>query len=164
MGNSFCPPASLACRQMTPPGAFTRAELPQLVGLTARQIKYLAEQGVVRPSLRPSFGRGSPTLYGIDDLHRLAVIGALSRLFGRGDRGEVQVSLARAVCETLATIERPWHDNYLLIDSQRVVIRTEAPALERALQRSGELIAIDLGRVSETLTDELAQPQRRAAA
>src|SRR5688500_6315962 len=58
-------------------GAFDSRSVRRIVGVTARQIQYWDETGLVRPSARAAAGRGTRRLYTCGDLVRLSVVRAL---------------------------------------------------------------------------------------
>lgn len=59
---------------MEPQRAYDSASVCRIVGLTARQIQYWDETGLVKPSASPATGRGSRRLYSFLDLVRLSVV------------------------------------------------------------------------------------------
>lgn len=53
--------------------AFTTREAQRLTGLSPRRLQYWDETGFIRPSVAARKGRGSPRLYGFQDLVQLRV-------------------------------------------------------------------------------------------
>ena len=57
--------------------AFTTRETQKLTGLSSRRLQYWDETGFIRPSVAARQGRGSPRLYGFQDLVQLRVAAQL---------------------------------------------------------------------------------------
>jgi uncharacterized protein (DUF433 family) len=57
--------------------AFTTREAQRLSGLSPRRLQYWDETGFIRPSIAARKGRGSPRLYGFQDLVQLRVAAQL---------------------------------------------------------------------------------------
>jgi len=141
------------------PQGYARSQVPALVGLTRRQVIYLAERGLVSPSVRGPSGRGSPTIYAYEDLRRLAVIAALTRL----TRGEVVLEQARAALSALERLsDGPWGGQVLLLDGELAWV-VEAGEVATMLEHQPELIVIDLGRTESALGVQLRRNNLMAA-
>ena len=57
-----------------PPTAFDSKTARRIVGVSLRQIQYWDERGLIRPSVKPSEGRGTKRLYSFSDLVCLKVV------------------------------------------------------------------------------------------
>lgn len=138
---------------------FVRSQVPDLVGLTRRQVTYLAEQGLVGPSVRGPSGRGSPTIYSYEDLRRLAALAALGRLAA----GEILLGQARKALAALEQLaEGPWEGQLLVIDTE-LAYTIPAGELRAVLEHQGELVVVDLGRIERALGVQLRRHSLRAA-
>ncbi len=56
------------------PISFRISEVSRVVGATHRQLDYWDKTGLVKPSLRPTSGRGSRRLYSIEDIFELKIL------------------------------------------------------------------------------------------
>lgn len=138
---------------------FTRSQVPGLAGLTQRQVEYLAEQGLVEPSVRGPSGRGSPTIYSYEDLRRLAVLAALGRLAG----GEIMLRQARLALAALGPLaERPWEGQLMVIDRE-LGYTIPSGELRAVLEHQGELVVVDLARIERALGVQMRRHGLRAA-
>ena len=92
---------------------FTGPQAAEAAQITYRQLDHWARRGWVAPSEQPSVGRGTPRLYSVDDVLRLAGLGHFAR---SGSRQQVSVlgelmsvvdlrDAAWLVCKNGASIE-----------------------------------------------------------
>jgi DNA-binding transcriptional MerR regulator len=66
------PGCPLACPGVN--GSFSTAHTSELTGMSGRQLRYLAERGVLSPSARKAPGRGASAFYSLEDLFKLSVL------------------------------------------------------------------------------------------
>ena len=100
---------------------YSSASSCRIVGVTARQIQYWDEIGLVRPSARPAAGRGTRRRYSFLDLLRLSVVHALIE---RGLRPRnIRKSLA-VLGEAYPRILDPLAQLKLVTDGERLFLVT----------------------------------------
>jgi len=78
--------------------SFTNQQISDYLGITPRQLTYLAEKGIVTPSVRDAYGSGSQRSYSYEDISRIVLVIALrgigvehSRLKGALDRWDLPI-------------------------------------------------------------------------
>lgn len=104
-----------------PREGFTSRTVARVVGISARQIQYWDEIGLVRPSARPAAGRGTRRIYSFLDLVRLSVV---RKLIERGlSPGKIRRSLA-VLQENMREILDPLAQLKLVTDGDRLFLVT----------------------------------------
>lgn len=53
---------------------FESKKIAKMLGISLRQIQYWDEQGIVQPSIKKAYGRGTRRLYSFEDLVQLKVV------------------------------------------------------------------------------------------
>jgi hypothetical protein len=138
--------------------AYPRALLSSLSGLSHRQIRHLAERGLLVPSVRASSGRGSPTLYSREDLTKLCVLGRILALTG----GELSRALAAAASEAIDTAETT-RGKVLVVDDDGAWL-AEDSELPRLIGGLPAALWVSLDDVESRIERDLARPRMAAAA
>src|ERR671925_556878 len=101
---------------------FTSAEVVKLTGITARQLQWWDEQGIVVPSRE-----GHRRLYSLDDLAEMAVIGELRRRgFPLQRVRKVARFLQRELGSRLAQTVGGASEYHLLTDGSHIYLETSA--------------------------------------
>lgn len=102
--------------------SFTSKEMVTLTGITARQLQWWDERGIVKP-LR----QGHRRLYSMEDLAEIAVICELrSRGFSLQRVRKVMRFLQREFSQRLAAIVSQSSEYHLLTDGSHLYLRTSA--------------------------------------
>lgn len=137
--------------------SFSSATACRIVGVTARQIQYWDEIGLVGPSAHPAAGRGTRRRYSFLDLVRLSVVHALIE---RGLRPRnIRKSLA-VLGEAVPRILDPLAQLKLVTDGERLFLVTaDSRQILDVLERQF-VFSIALG----PLVSELRGRARRLAA
>lgn len=121
-----------------------------LTGLSLRQLRYLNQQGLVRPSVRPPAGRGSEGLYAPSDLLALVVIERVRAVCGQ----EVRTERLRELVERLqARPPRP---------GQRLILDAEGPfihegSVDGILNRTTAALILDLDALEHEVEARLSR-------
>jgi len=135
---------------------YTLSEARRLTGYkTTHMVHYLARQGIVRPTVRGSRGRGNKRLYSYSDL---IILRAFRRLLDRG----LSVSKLRRAQDQFAKLYRDAElgsvpAKYLMTDGQRVIYEDDAGRLVD-LTEEGQLafaFVVDLEQINNELHDEI---------
>jgi DNA-binding transcriptional MerR regulator len=115
---------------------FTSHEVIALVGITARQLQWWDEKGVVRAARQ-----GHRRLYSADRLAELAVIGELRRKgFSLQGVRKVMRFLEREFGKGLADIVSHDSDYHLLTDGRQLYLETSANQIVNILKNSQQPI------------------------
>jgi DNA-binding transcriptional MerR regulator len=142
-----------------------QAELPgyptttvaRLTGLSVRQLDYLANKGVLRPSLADASGSGTRRRYSFDDLIALKTIGALR------DAG-VSLAAVRNVVSFLRSrgLAAPLAEARLLVEGHDVLwLETDQDVVSLLGRPSQQALrfVVDVGMVVSELRRQVAREQ-----
>jgi DNA-binding transcriptional MerR regulator len=115
---------------------FTSAEVVELTGITARQLQWWDEQGIVVPARE-----GHRRLYSLDDLAEMAVIADLRRRgFPLQKVRRVVRFLQRELGSRLAWTASTGSEYHLLTDGSRLYLRTSAKQIVDVLKNARQPI------------------------
>ena len=115
---------------------FTSAEVVKLTGITARQLQWWDEQGIVVPSRE-----GHRRLYSLDDLAEMAVIGELRRRgFPLQRVRKVARFLQRELGSRLAQTVGGASEYHLLTDGSHIYLETSAKQIVDILKNARQPI------------------------
>lgn len=118
------------------PERFTSAEVVKLTGITARQLQWWDEQGIVVPSRE-----GHRRLYSLDDVAEMAVIADLRRRgFPLQRVRKVVRFLQRELGSRLARTVSGGSEYHLLTDGSRLYLRTSAKQIVDVLKNARQPI------------------------
>ncbi|HEV2117021.1 MAG TPA: MerR family transcriptional regulator [Terriglobales bacterium] len=118
------------------PERFTSAEVVKLAGITARQLQWWDEQGIVVPSRE-----GHRRLYSLDDVAEMAVIADLRRRgFPLQRVRKVVRFLQRELGSRLARTVSGGSEYHLLTDGSRLYLRTSAKQIVDVLKNARQPI------------------------
>jgi DNA-binding transcriptional MerR regulator len=128
---------------------YPRSKLPQLVGLTRRQIAYLAERGLVLPSARGASGRGRATLYSWQDLLVMATLRRVLEI----SRTELGAKQAATVIEALRRDlgQEPLSYQCLVVDNESAFIVEDVRMVTQTLEAGRALLLVPLRSVESEL-------------
>jgi DNA-binding transcriptional MerR regulator len=131
---------------------FTTQQVVALTGITARQLQWWDEQGVVRPQRQ-----GRRRLYTEDNLMELAVIAQLRRKgFSLQGVRKVIRFLGRELKTGLAAVLRAGSDMHLLTDGKRLYLETSERQIVDILRNSRQpILGICLSDAVRRLRAEL---------
>ena len=111
---------------------YTSAEVMRLTGITARQLQYWDERGVVRP-----MRQGHKRVYSLDDLAEISVICDLrSRGFSLQRIRTVMRLLQREFRKRLVDTVSEHSEYHLLTDGQRIYLQSSADEIVDILKNS----------------------------
>jgi DNA-binding transcriptional MerR regulator len=122
----------------------------QMTGMSLRQLRYLAQVGLVVPSARRAGGRGETSLYTAGDLRRLLVVERLRAACGQEIRVE-RLQRALAALSRASEAER-----FLVMDAEACWV--QGLPLDGVLAQAQALVVVDL----RSLDDQLTLMLRRA--
>jgi DNA-binding transcriptional MerR regulator len=115
---------------------FTSAQIVQLTGITARQLQWWDEQGIVVPARE-----GHRRLYSLDDLAEIAVIADLRRRgFPLQKVRKVARFLERQLGSRLAETVSGGSEYHLLTDGSRLYLETSAKQIVDILKNARQPI------------------------
>jgi DNA-binding transcriptional MerR regulator len=115
---------------------FTSAQVVELTGITARQLQWWDEQGIVVPSRE-----GHRRLYSLDDLAEMAVIADLRRRgFPLQKVRKVVRFLQRELGSRLAQTVRGGPEYHLLTDGSHLYLETSAKQIVDILKNARQPI------------------------
>ena len=116
--------------------AFTSAQIVELTGITARQLQWWDEQGIVVPARE-----GHRRLYSLDDLAEIAVIAELRRRgFPLQRVRKVVRFLERQLGSRLAETVSGGSEYHLLTDGSRLYLETSAQQIVDILKSARQPI------------------------
>jgi len=116
--------------------AFTSAQIVELTGITARQLQWWDEQGIVVPARE-----GHRRLYSLDDLAEIAVIADLRRRgFPLQRVRKVVRFLERQLGSRLAETVSGGSEYHLLTDGSRLYLETSAQQIVDILKSARQPI------------------------
>lgn len=142
---------------------FTTAEVMARTGITARQLQWWDEQGIVRP-----MREGRRRLYSIDDVAEVTVIcDLLQRGFSLQRVRKVMNLLQKEFKKRLVDTVNSHSEYHLLTDGERIFLRTSAEQILDLLEDSRQpMLAICLSdKVREVQSGiRKKSPQKEAAA
>ena len=144
---------------MTPASlGFDSRTVRRVVGVTARQIQYWDEIGLVKPSARPATGRGSRRRYSFLDLVRLSVV---RRLIEHGlTPRKIRKSLA-LLRETTPAVLDPLTGLKLVTDGDRLFLVTADERKILDVMARQFCFSLALGPLVQELTGRVARLPRR---
>lgn len=117
-------------------GRFTSAQIVELTGITARQLQWWDEQGIVVPARE-----GHRRLYSLDDLAEIAVIADLRRRgFPLQRVRKVVRFLERQLGSRLAETVSGGSEYHLLTDGSRLYLETSAKQIVDILKNARQPI------------------------
>jgi DNA-binding transcriptional MerR regulator len=123
---------------------YPTSEAARLVGMSGRQLRYLAAHELVVPSVKRAGGRGSGALYAFEDLFELAVIARLRAVAG------CDMPLERVSAALRALRRRPEGRGALLVSDGEGCWVEQGP-LEETLARCQALAVVSLDAVEAEL-------------
>ena len=131
--------------------ALPTSSVAALTGMTLRQLRYLAQNDVVTPTVRSGAGRGSEAMYAPGDLLALLVVERVRAVCGH----EVRIERIRSLVDALRRRQAE-PGQHLVMDGEGFWVQDGTP--EDTLRRSGAALIVDL----DALAEELAVRLRRA--
>jgi DNA-binding transcriptional MerR regulator len=144
-------------------GGFDTRTVCRVVGITARQVQYWDEIGLVKPSAWPASGRGSRRAYTFLDLVRLSVV---RRLIEHGlPPGKIRRSLA-ALREVVPEVLDPLTALKLVTDGDRLFLVTADERKILDVMSRQFLFSLALGPLVQEIhgrVERLSQARRRKA-
>lgn len=139
---------------------YLQSQLPQLVGLTRRQIRHLLDRDLVTPSVRAAGGRGRAALYGWEDLLVMATLREMLELSG----AELVSRRAMTVIEAMHGIsQHPIAYHCLVVDKERTYVVEDARLAMNQVEAGKPMILIPLKPVESELEGRLLQEGLPAA-
>ena len=131
---------------------FNSKAVMRLTCLTHRQLIYLDDKGLVRPSIRPADGSGSRRVYSFEDLVELHSLATLRR-------SGVSLQVVRAVVEHLRKRHRkPLASLRFSVEGRRIYIHTDNPkTLEEITARGQFTMVLPIEGIVRQLNEQVTQ-------
>ena len=126
---------------------YSTGEVSRLVGMSERQVRYLATKRLVLPSVKRPIGRGSGALYAFSDLMRLAVVHRLRATAG------ADLPLDRVQLALDALAKRAGTGHTLVMDEHGCWL--EQASLNSTLESAQAVMAVSLDAVESNLRLQL---------
>lgn len=135
--------------------AFTTKEVQRLTGLSARRLQYWDETAFIRPSVAARQGRGSPRLYGFQDLVQLRIAGRL--------RDQLSLQALRRLKIAL-DVEAPFATLRFAIGPHNEVVYVGPTGQHEAARFPGQIIMtfeVPLEEIRNDLSERIVELRRR---
>lgn len=128
---------------------YPRSKLPDLVGLSRRQVGYLAERQLVLPSVRGSAGRGIATLYGWQDLLVMATLRRVLEI----SRSELAARQAEMIVAALRRDlgQEPIAFQCLVVDRESAFVVDDVSLVMKTLEAGDAMLLVPLRAVEAEL-------------